>query len=89
MAEFYLHVEGDLWGFEVTLEYEVSGSYVPGGLEEPPEDPDVEIECYRMPKDLAALLGISEVLDSDRVEAHIDMGRLYDALLVAWADEIG
>ncbi len=81
-------ISGSAWcSLEVIVEYTVSGGWVRAGRDSPPEYPIVEIECYRIPKTLAELLGCKEVLDSEKVEAYVDMDSLYNDLLQAWQDE--
>lgn len=78
----------EFWSdLEVIIEFTVSGGYQRATRTSPAEHPDVEIECYRIPKSLADLLGCKEVLDSAKVEAFLDMDSLYTNLLEFWQDE--
>ncbi len=84
MAEYTIQV----MELEVTVEYSVSGSYERESRTSPAEYPEVEIECFRLEKELATLLGISETLDSTRIEGYIDdMGALVATLLQEWEED--
>ena len=79
MPEYVTYL--DTSDFEVTVDYSVHGSYRRATHEDPPEEPEVEIECFRIDKKLALMLGIDEVLDSTRVEQHINIDELSGKIL--------
>ncbi len=72
--------------FEITVDYRVSGRDTPATYSSPAEYPEVEIECFRIDPELASFLGISEVLDSNKVEEYLDISALGETLLQEWQE---
>lgn len=92
MAEFDYTLEGggdkdSYWGIDIIIEYNVYGDYTRATEYSPEEYPEVEIECFRMPPELAKLLGVGEVLDSDRIVERLDIDELHQQLLQEWQDK--
>ena len=76
--------EENVTDFPIFVDYYVWGSHRRATMHDPPESPEIEIECYRIPKSLAVFLGCNEVLDVKKVEELVgeqEISKLADQLL--------